>query len=128
MDGLLNVTLAFAKDQLEKRGEFLPFGSVVTGDGETKFLASYSGEQGATSRDLLEMLVQGAREQASSYRAVAIVADALIEGKRDAVRIDIEHRDGNAISIALPYSKRRLGRGIDYGEMIAAEGVRRIWM
>ena len=127
MDNLLNATLPFAKDQLAKHGDFLPFGAVVTGDGETVFLASYSGEPGATSRDLLAMLVEGARDQASSNRAAAIVADALVEGKRDAIRIDIEHRDGHALSIAVPYAKRRFGRGIDYGDIVAADGVRRIW-
>jgi hypothetical protein len=127
MDGLLNATLPFAQEQLAKHGDFLPFGAVVTADGEVKLLAAHAGEGASSSRDLLAMLVDGARNQASSNRAVALVADALVERKQDAIRIDIEHRDGHAIALALPYTKRRLGRGIEYGEMIAAEGMRRIW-
>jgi hypothetical protein len=124
-DGLLNFTLPFAQGQLAKRGDFYPYGAVVTTEGEMKFLAAYDNPQ-VTTRDLLGMLVEGARNEASSYRAVAIVADALIEGKQDAIRIDIEHRDGQAIWIAVPYTKRRFRR-IEYGEMIAADGVPRIW-
>lgn len=127
MDGLLNATLPFAQGQLAKHGDFLPFGAVVADKGEIKFLAAYAGESSVMSRDLLAMLVEGAREQAASIRAVAIVADALIEGQQDAIRVDIEHRDGHAIAIALPYRKRRFGRGIDYGELVAADGERRIW-
>lgn len=134
MDNLLNATLPFAKDQLAKRGDFLPFGAVVTGTGEITLLAAYENRPGTTSRDLLAMLVEGARKQAAANRAAAIVADALIDrqwglptGKRDAIRVDLEHRDGHAIAIALPYTKRRFSKGIDYGELIAADGVRQIW-
>jgi hypothetical protein len=127
MDSLLNATLPFAQDQLAKRGNFVPFGAVVTVDGAITMLGGYVGDPKATSRDLLELLVDGARQNSASYRAVAIVADGLIGGKQDAIRIDVEHRDGHAIASALPYTKRRFGRGIDYGELIAADGQRRIW-
>jgi len=128
MDGLLNATLPFARDQLTKRGTFVPYGAIVRNDdGGIELLAAYSGEKGAMSKDLLEMLMDGVRAKVESIRAYALVAGALIEGQRDAIRIDIEHRDGHAIAVAQPYVKRRFRRSMDFGDLMAAEGVRRVW-
>jgi hypothetical protein len=43
------------------------------------------------------------------------------------VRVELEHRDGHAICVLLPYGKQRLRRGIDYGDLRATPGPHRIW-
>jgi hypothetical protein len=43
------------------------------------------------------------------------------------VHVELEHRDGQAIRVLLPYKRRRLRRGVDYGELGAAQGQPRIW-
>ena len=43
LDGLLNATLPFARQMLEKRGEFAPFGANVDEADETKMVAADPG-------------------------------------------------------------------------------------
>jgi hypothetical protein len=54
------------------------------------------------------------------------VADVRV-GESDAARVELEHRDGQAICVLLPYKRRRLRRGVDYGELGAAPAQPRIW-
>ena len=35
---------------------------------------------------------------------------------------------GPALTILLPYSRKRFGRGIDYGQLQAAAGARHVWL
>jgi hypothetical protein len=39
----------------------------------------------------------------------------------------LEHREGIAIAVVLPYNKKRFGRGVDYGSLAAASGTRQLW-
>ena len=48
-------------------------------------------------------------------------------GESDAVRVELEHRDGHAISVLLPYKRKRLRRGLDFGDLSAGPGERRVW-
>jgi hypothetical protein len=64
----------------------------------------------------------------NDIRAGAVVADARVpELGGDAIRVDIEHAEGHALTVLLPYTKKRLRRGVDYGEPRAQAGVARIW-
>jgi hypothetical protein len=45
----------------------------------------------------------------------------------DAVCVELEHRDGHAVEVYLPYRKKRLLRGVDYGDLSAASGAKQIW-
>lgn len=49
LDALLNASLPFAQQMLEKRGEFFPYGSVISLDGEMRMVA---GEPGQGDRPL----------------------------------------------------------------------------
>jgi hypothetical protein len=44
----------------------------------------------------------------------------------DAVRVELEHMDGVAIAVALPYAKKRF-RGVGYGDIRATSSTRAIW-
>ena len=128
LDGLLNATLPFAQQQLDKRGAFFPFGAVVDSDGTIRLTAAYDGGEQPAAQDLLHILYQGARSQRASIRAAAFVADVKMPGKPgDAIRVGVEHAEGAAIAVLLPYSKTRLGRGIDYGQIQAAPGEHHVW-
>ena len=127
-DGLLNATLLFAQQQLDKRGAFFPFGAVVDSDGIVRLKAAYDGGDRPAAQDVLDSLHEGVRSQRGSIRAAAFVADVKVPGKPgDAIRVDVEHTEGIAIAVLLPYSKRRLGRGIEYGPLAAASAERHVW-
>jgi hypothetical protein len=128
LDGLLNTLLPFAQQQLDKHGAFLPFGAVVDRDGTVRLTAAQDGREQPAAMDVLDSLHEGARSQRASIRAAAFVADVAVPGKPgDAIRVDVEHADGVAIAVLLPYSTRRLGRGIDYAPRRAAPGERHVW-
>jgi hypothetical protein len=127
LDTLLTLTLPFAQQQLAEHGEFFPFAAAVGADGiPTLISADPSLGEHPASVDVLNQLVGGLQEQAGNLRAAALVADVRA-GTSDAVRVELEHRDGQAIRALLPYKRKRLRRGIDYGELVAAPGSQRIW-
>jgi hypothetical protein len=127
LDGLVNATLPFAQQMLERHGEFFPFAAAVTSDGAVELLGTDPGtDYRPASTEALDQLVGGLRDRVGSLRAAALVADVRT-GESDAVRVELEHRDGHAICVLLPYRKLRLRRGIDYGDLHATPGQHRIW-
>jgi hypothetical protein len=128
LDALLELTLPFAQQQLAQHGEFFPFAAAVSADGSPRLLSADPAAVGdrPASMDVLNHLLGGLLEQAGDLRAAALVADVRVADS-DAVRVELEHRDGQAIRVLLPYKKKRLRRGVDYGELGAAPGQPHIW-
>ena len=48
-------------------------------------------------------------------------------GASDAARVELEHRDGQALVVLLPYKRKRFGRSIEFGQLGATTGVSQIW-
>ena len=111
---------------LDRDGEFYPYGVALSDQGETRMLAGYGGGEHPTSAAMHETLISGLRGDRDSLRAAALVANVRANGS-DAVQVELEHRDGHAIVVHLPYKKRRFGRGIEYGQLAAGDGSRQIW-
>lgn len=127
LDSLVNACLPFAQQQLERRGEFFPFGASIAADGETKMIAGDPGQgEHPLSSDVVSIMVDGLRARRDSLRAAAIATDVrLTDG--DAVRVELEHAEGHAIAVFLPYKKKRLGRGLEFQTLRAGPGRRQIW-
>jgi hypothetical protein len=130
LDALAEVSLDFAQHMLGKRGEYYPFAAGVTTAGEIEMInvgPDVVGEHPA-STDVINALcglLNGMREE---LRAAAIVSDVrLTELNTDAIDVALEHAEGTALTVQLPYPKRRLRRGIEYGRMHASAGQARIW-
>lgn len=105
LDVLLNSVLPFAEQTLAKYGELFPFGAGVDVGGQVAMLAADSGlGEHPASNQVLDALYEGARAEAASHRAVAFVADVRANGS-DAVRIELEHREGVALVLLIPYSR-----------------------
>jgi hypothetical protein len=130
LDGLLTFLVGFAQDQLAKRGALAPCGAAVDVEGKQRlFGAAPPGDtpviEGAT---LISMLVEGLRRQRAELRAAGIAYDVrLPQEGRDAIAVDLEHREGQAMSALLPYGKKRFGRGIEYFDLRAEALTPRIW-
>lgn len=127
LDDLLNIALPFAQQMLDKHGEFFPYATVLEQNGSPKMVAADpgTGEQ-PDSTDVLALLLDGVRADRDGIRAAALVSDVRLSDT-DAVRVELEHREGHALSVFLPYKPKRLRRGVDYGELEAASGTPRIW-
>ena len=127
LDGLLNMTLPFARQMLDKQGEFYPFGAVMSTGGEAGLLGADpdQGEHPASAAALAAMLA-GIRDHRAGYRAAATCCDVRLPDS-DAIRVELEHQEGQAIAVLLPYKKKRFCRGVEYGELCGATANRQVW-
>lgn len=130
LDNLVNAVVPFAEEQLGQYGEFFPFGSTVSAEGQVAMLAADPGAgERPKSQLVLDALYAGARSGAANLRAVAVVADVRLARGGDAVRVELEHREGTALVVVLPYSRTRRGlkRTITFGQMTVSAGQQRVW-
>ncbi|WP_183100623.1 hypothetical protein [Nocardioides pelophilus] len=127
LDGLLDVVLPLAEQQLTLRGEFYPFGAAVSADGETSLTATEDdlGDR-EQSQAVLDRLYDVARARAHDQRAVAFVADVLARGSY-AVRVELEHEDGVALVVLLPYTRTWFKKKVTLGRMTVTPGQARVW-
>ena len=113
---------------LAKRGAFLPYGIALTSDGTERMLAADPGlgdHPGAPA--ILELLRESVARDRQELRGYAIVMDALVDGA-DAIRVDLEHRDGIGLTVSLPFTiKGRLVMKPEHGQLRASRGERRVW-
>ena len=126
VESLLNAALPFAQQMLDKHGEFIPYGVSIDAAGETHMDAGYTGDEHPLSQSVLDLLVDGYRDRREGLRAVALVADVLADGS-DAIRVEIEHREGQAMFVLMPYKKRERDRTVEYGDVSASAGRARVW-
>lgn len=111
LDGLLNAALGFAQHQLAKRGEFFPYATAVTTDGHAEMIAAppNPANDRPASSDVIASLVEQLTARRHQLRAAAIVADVrTAELGGDAIEVSLEHAEGPALRVLLPYTKRRL--------------------
>jgi hypothetical protein len=127
LDGLLNAVLPFAEQTIAKYGELFPFGASVNTSGDLAMLAADPaiGEQPA-SNEVLQMLRQGVQRSLDTTRAVAFVVDVLVEGS-DAIRMEMEHREGTAIVVLAPYTHSRFNKSVTLGQMSVSAAPLQVW-
>ncbi len=128
LDGLLNATLPFAHQMIEMRGELYPFGASVSTSGDTTMLAGDPdvGER-PPSQSVLDTLLEGLIGNRDGLRAVALCAEVRLPDS-DAVRVELEHREGHAIAVLLPYKKKRLGRRVEFSALRAGSATQQVWI
>lgn len=123
MDKVLTAAVTFAKSMLEEQGAFYPYAVKLTEGGDTEMVTVPSG-----SDDAMATLLGGLAGQRFELRVGAVVAAVHLESiASDAVRVDIEHRDGAALTLVLPYTRKKLRKKIDWGEMQSMVVEPRIW-
>lgn len=127
LDGLLNAVLPLAEQTLAKHGEMFPFGATVDNDGQITMVAADlgSGEHPPSSQ-VLDAMYEGVRSERDVRRAAAFVADVRANGG-DAIRVELEHREGAAVVVLVAYSRARFTKKLSLGEMSAGPGRVRTW-
>jgi hypothetical protein len=125
LDLLADQALTAAQHFLEQNGELYPFAMNLADDGSPLMAGADPGEgEPPSSQAVLEMLYSGAAAQRDANRAAAFVAPVTTTDG-DAVRVELEHRDGGpALALLLPY---RIGDTVELGQLAAAPGERRVW-
>ncbi len=126
LDGLLDQALGYAEDRLPEGG-FAPVAFTVDLDGSVSMSAVGwdEGSEPPPAAALLEGLRNGLRATRDGFRAVAVVLDAALPDGSDVVQVELEHADGQALSVLMPYA--RGAAGIEPGDLVAAPGRRRTW-
>jgi hypothetical protein len=78
------------------------------------------------SRAVLDFLREAATAMREGTRATAFVA-AVDTSDGDAIRVELEHRDGGpALVLLLRYRRRAFRRSVEYGELTAEEDERHV--
>jgi hypothetical protein len=127
LDTLFSTVLPLAEQILGKSGEMYPFGATVGNDGEVALLGAMPDlDDHPLSEDVLSSLYLGAQTQSSQCRAFAFVADVRVNGA-DAVRVEVEHQEGLALTLHVPYTRSRLRRTVTLGAMTMSLGPTRVW-
>ena len=128
LDGLVNTVLPLATQLLNEAGEFYPFGATVGQTGNTEMVMGHPGTGGdnPASSDTIDFLVKAFRGKSAEIRALALVANVRT-AEYDAVRVDLEHRDGHAIAVLLPYKAIGPPLSVEYFPLRAGAGNPRVW-
>jgi|tagenome__1003787_1003787.scaffolds.fasta_scaffold20435417_2 hypothetical protein len=129
-DTFLSTVLEVAGARLVKDGGFYPFGAAHTTDGELVLLDGDPdlGDQPSTD-DVLRSLYDGTEQRRGDYRSVALAADVTDTStgeERAGVRVEMEHQEGTALVLLVPYTRTAEGQ-LTYGEMEGAVTTRRVW-
>ncbi len=126
LDGLMDQSFPFAQRMLATHGEFFPYAVGLSRSGEVRMFAADPGEsEHPPSTEVLQGLVDGLRSERNALRAVAVTSDVRVADS-DAIRVELEHRDGIAISVLLRYRDAN-GDGIEYGALTAGPGEPHVW-
>ncbi len=122
LNQLVNSLIQFAQQQLEKVGEFYPFGASIKTDGNLTLEAVHTGSEYPDSNELIQMTesVFKANALAGNIVAAGLCMDVRIQipgnlEKSDAIQVKLEHKEGDSRNAFLPYSKNSSG-GIEYGD------------
>jgi hypothetical protein len=130
MDSLLDALITFAQQTLEKYGEFYPFAAAITSGGELQMVGGETGDERPASQEVLDTLYAGLGDQArrGEIRASGVCFDVRLRGADtdDAIQVSLEHSEGDPANVYLPYKRRRLRR-LEYGELFATPGDRRVF-
>jgi hypothetical protein len=134
LDNLLSACIPFAQQMLDKHGTFFPVGCTMTPSGEINLAASNDDKPNLGAQEIADLLLAGFKAGARSgeYKAVALCEDVRVDlpdgsGKTDAIRVTLEENGGEALNVFMPYRKRML-RGIGYGEIFAAAAERTVFV
>jgi hypothetical protein len=125
---LLNYLLPFAEQMLSSHGEFYPYAATMNAGGEVQAVSAAGDEQPDVG-ELLTALHAELREQAAEgrIRASGIAADVSLTDPdsgevTDAVQLELDHVETEAVDVYVPYTSDDDDDGIKFGELVAAPG------
>jgi hypothetical protein len=124
LDALLDAALSTAEQSLRDSGGFLPFAVARTYDGEDQLVNVAVPSAEPDPEELLTSLWQSLAEHSGDFRAAGVVTDRTADGG-DQVAVQLEHAEGPAIEVTLPY--RLVDGAFEPGTLAAGEGIAHLW-
>ena len=126
LNALKDALMPVAKRMLAEHGEFFPYGALMKLDGEIVNCSPYDGDEHPPSKKLIDILTQDFQLSAAKgeIRAAGICCDVRVATpehpeKIDAVQFALEHQNGEAVDVFLPYDLDSSGE-VRYGALFAA--------
>ena len=124
---LLNFLLPHAERLLGEQGEFYPYAAALDNAGSIEPVGPAVETDDPDVGDILVALHADLREQAAdgAIRASGIAADVTLTDPdsgetTDAVQLELDHAEGDAVDIYVPYERGI--EGVKFGDLVAAEG------
>lgn len=130
LDELLRASLGFAQQQLSERGGFYPYAVAITSSGETEMIGARPDieHDRPASTDVLLSCQASLRDRRDQLRATAVIADVAVAGVNgDAIQVSLEHSEGPALTVLLPYTRGTAAGRVEFGELRASAGNHEIW-
>jgi len=130
LDTVLDSALRLAQNQLAKAHEFDPFAIIGHDDGRTLEVAIDKTQLGKhpETAEITAALVSQLRMLARQSRCTALTVNTrLNKEKTDAVEIRLEHREGAALVVLLPYKRAKFGSHVEYSPLKAFAGTHEVW-
>ncbi len=135
LDELLDVSLRAAQEKLDATGEFYPFAVALDEPGVTHQLTPEvrtGPREVADVSQVFELCWAALRSEAPGLRAASVVTN--VGGSDgDAIAVALEHPEGPAIEVFLPYvtqgkvNGKKPAQKHRYGDLQAAPGQTRVW-
>ncbi|WP_016888125.1 hypothetical protein [Mycobacteroides abscessus] len=122
LDTLLSTSIDLAMQNLQKSDSFIPF-AVTVNTGQEHSLLSGAGEDAKQTIATLERELTAQKDELAAY-AIAYDTHVAALGS-DAIEVRLQHREGAAMTVQAPYSKR--GNTVEIGDLIAQSATRTIW-
>jgi hypothetical protein len=123
-----DMVVKISEEHIRNQGSFLPFGAVLTDDGEVQIVGDgkvsdvVAGAAAQALPKIHDALRQKSRDL--SLKVIAVVEDVTIsiDGGENtkAIKVHLEHKSGSNSAAYLPFKKKFL-RGYSFGEMMIVE-------
>lgn len=131
IDRMLAAAIDLAKQHLATSSEFAPFAIVAGIDGRlhaADFDLTSLGKHPGTDV-IADATTSHLRALAPNVRGTALTVNThLNEQKTDAVEVRLEHCDGSAVLVFLPYKRPRFGGSIDFADLMVFSAKPSIWI
>ncbi len=126
LDAVFSQAAMLARTLLMRNKEFFPFGATVSAKGAIGLSTPVPDGAAPTVHDVIAAILGEVTKAKASTRAYAIAALARTADGGEAVRIELEHKEGLALVIGMPVHRDETGV-VTYGDMRALPGERLVW-
>jgi len=129
LDELLNASLGFAQVQLAEHGEYFPYAMVIGRNDRSELISvrPRTTDETPSSEEVIASCRAAVRERRNELRAVAFVYEVRLVDSGDAIQVDLEHAEGSALTVHLPFVNCRSANSVEYGQLSASMGISRTW-
>jgi hypothetical protein len=126
LDAVFSQAALLARTLLMRNREFFPFGATISVKGAAGLSTPVPDAVTPTVHDVIEAITAELLRDKAGTRAYAISALARTADGGEAVRIELEHKEGVALVIGMPVLRGESGT-VTFGAMAAHPGRRLIW-